>query len=334
LTVACALIAFSSLAAAGPLAAQENEPAHPLGSRFQDFGGIRTFLRAPHVDDLQKLQADVAVLGVPFDEGTTLRPGARYGPREIREMSLTYGWHRLQGAFYYIDGGRVALKGKRWADCGDVEIVPTQVARTFDNITEAVRAIAAKKALPVILGGDHAISFPAIRGLDGPPLMVVHFDAHLDTWDYGPEDLGHAGWVLHSARLPFVKRLVQIGMRGLANDEGAVKSARDAGSVIITAEELRRYGIKAALAKIPRSERIYVSIDIDVLDPSIAPGTGTPEVDGLSFDQLRQILVALPSKGRLAGMDVVEVTPYYDPGGITALAAARLVIDLVGAALP
>lgn len=315
------------------LGAQGWEPVHPLGSTYGDFGGIRTFLRAPYVRDLRELDADIVVLGVPFDEGTSSRPGARYGPREIREMSSSYSWHLRSGGFYYIDGGRVTLKGKRWADGGDVEVVPTQPARTFENVTEAVRAVVAKKAFPVILGGDHSISFPVIRALDASPLTVIHLDAHLDTWDLGPGDLGHAGWVLRVAKLPFVKSIVQIGMRGLANDPDAVEGAKRIGTTVITTEALRREGITAAVERIPRSERIYVSIDIDVVDPSLAPGTGTPEVGGLTFEEIDQLLRAIPSRGRVIGMDLVEVEPFHDPGGVTALTAARLIIDLAGAAL-
>jgi agmatinase len=236
-------------------------------------------------------------------------------------MSSTYSWHMRSGGFYYIDGGRVTLKGKRWADAGDVEVVPTQPARTFENITEAVRAVVAKKA------------FPVIRALDASSLTVIHFDAHLDTWDLGPGDLGHAGWVLRVAKLPFVKKIVQIGMRGLANDPDAVESAKRLGTTVITTEALRRDGIAAAVEKIPQSERIYVSIDIDVVDPSLAPGTGTPEVGGLTFEEIDQLLRAIPSRGRVIGMDLVEVEPFHDPAGVTALTAARLIIDLTGAAL-
>lgn len=327
IAILCALVSFA------PSRSQDWEPVHPLGHAYADFGGLQTFLRAPYVRDLKALDADIAVLGVPFDEGTTSRPGARYGPREIREASLAYSWHRHDGGFLYIDGGRVTLKGKRWADCGDVDVVPTQPAKTFDNVTEAVRAIIAKKAFPVILGGDHSISFPVIRALDAGPLTVIHLDAHLDTWDLGPGDLGHAGWVLRVAKLPFVKNIVQIGMRGLANDQDAVQNAARLGTTVITTEELRRSGVKAAIARIPRSGRIYLSLDIDVVDPSLAPGTGTPEVGGLTFDEIDELLRAIPSRGRLVGMDLVEVEPFHDPGEVTPLTAARLIIDLLGAAL-
>ncbi|HEU4401317.1 MAG TPA: agmatinase [Candidatus Polarisedimenticolia bacterium] len=327
------IAALCALALVVPGWSQESDPVHPLGYAYGDFGGLLTFLRAPYVRDLKALDADIAVLGVPFDEGTSSRPGARYGPRQIREASISYSWHRPSGGFYYIDGGRVTLKGKRWADCGDVEVVPTQPARTFENVTEAVRAIVAKKAFPVILGGDHSITFPVIRGLEASPLTLIHLDAHLDTWDSGPDDLGHAGWVLRVAKLPYVKNIVQIGMRGLANDRSAVENARRLGTTVITTEELRRDGLKAAIARIPRSERIYLSLDIDVVDPSLAPGTGTPEVGGLTFEEIDSLLQAIPSRGRLIGMDLVEVEPYHDPGEVTPLTAARLIVDLLGAAL-
>jgi agmatinase len=311
--------------------------ANPLG-HGQEFGGIRTFLHAPYIDEIERVDADIVVLGVPFDEGTSARPGARYGPRDIREASLMSAWARRNG-FFYIDGEQWVLRGTRWVDVGDVNVEPMDFALTFGRITEAVRAILRKRALPVILGGDHSISFPIVRAYDLPSLTIVHFDAHLDSYGDPPSRdaiptfvTDHGAWVSAVAQLPGIK-IAQIGMRGVTNDERGLNLSRKYGATVVTSEQIHRSGIQPALAAIPTSENIYVSLDIDVLDPSLAPGTGTVEVGGLTFQQLSDILRSLPSKGRLVGMDLVEVNSYYDPTGVTAQTAVRLIIDLLGAAL-
>jgi agmatinase len=325
------VLAVVMMAFAPSLGAQTPAPS-PLGNSSQDFGGIRTFLRAPYVRDLETLAADIAVLGVPVDQGTSNRPGQRYGPRELREASLIYAWAPENG-FYYIDTERTVLKGLRWADLGDVDVVPSDMDQTSRNISAAVAAILKRGSFPVVLGGDHSIAFSAIRGLGMSPITVVHFDAHLDSYGDGdPRVLNHGGWVQQAAKLPGV-RFVQIGMRGIANDAGGVSRSRALGSTIITAERVHREGVQAVLASIPDLGTIYVSLDIDVLDPSLAPGTGTVELGGLTFQQMHELLIGLPTKGRVVGLDVVEVNPFFDATGVTAQTAVRLIIDLLGAAL-
>ncbi|NDQ58176.1 MAG: arginase [Acidipila sp.] len=305
-------------------------PSALRGQAVPTFVGIRTFLGAPYVTKLDDLHADFAVLGVPFDEGTWGQPGERYGPRDLRESSQEYN-HDLTEGFYYIDGDRTVLKGKHWADVGDVEVWPTVPALTNDKVTAAVRAILARKAFPIVLGGDHSITFPILRAFD-IPLTVIHIDAHLDTWTGAPGNLDHASHILRAAALPQVKNIIQIGMRGLANDPEAVGNARKIHTTVFTSEEIHRSGVASVVGKIPPSENIYITLDVDVLDPSVAPGTGTLEPGGLSFFELHDLLMALPAKGKLVGFDVVEVNPYRDPSGRTAQTAVRLMIDLLGAA--
>jgi agmatinase len=316
-----AAIAFVMLAAA---------PASMSGQAVPTFVGIRTFLGAPYVTKIDDLHADFAVLGVPFDEGTWGQPGERYGPRDLRESSQEYN-HDLTEGFYYIDGDRTVLKGKHWADLGDVEVWPTVPALTGEKVTAAVRAILAKKAFPIVLGGDHSITFPIVRAFD-IPLTVIHIDAHLDTWNGAPGNLDHSSHILRVAALPHVKKIVQIGMRGLANDPEAVGNARKIHTTVFTSEEIHRHGVASVVAQIAPSENIYITLDVDVLDPTVAPGTGTLEPGGLSFQELHDLLTALPAKGKLVGLDVVEVNPYRDPSGRTAQTAVRLIIDLLGAA--
>jgi agmatinase len=294
------------------------------------FVGVRTFLSAPYEPDLDKLKADFAVLGVPFDEGTWGQPGERYGPRDMRENSQEYA-HDLTEGFYYIDGDRTVLKGKRWADVGDVIVYPTVPEQTDAKITEAVKKILAKRALPIILGGDHSITFPIVRAYD-IPLTIVHIDAHLDTWNGAKGNLDHASWVLRVAKLPTVKNITQLGMRGIANDLEAAGNARALHTKIVTSEEIHRHGVSAAIEAIPQSENIYVTFDVDSMDPTLAPGTGTLEPGGLNFAEIDDLLRAIPTKGKLVGLDIVEVNPYRDPSGRTAQTAIRLMVDLLGAA--
>ena len=294
------------------------------------FVGIRTFLSAPYQPDLGKLNADFAVLGVPFDEGTWGQPGERYGPRDLRESSQEYA-HDLTEGFYYIDGDRTLLKGKRWVDVGDVLVYPTVPAETNQKITDAVKSILAKKSFPIILGGDHSITFPVIRAYD-VPLTVVHIDAHLDTWNGAKGNLDHASWVLRVAKLTTVRKIVQLGMRGIANDAEAAGNAKALGTKIVTGEEIHRRGVSVAIDAIPPSENIYVTFDVDSMDPTLAPGTGTLEPGGLTFAEIDELMLGIPKKGKLFGVDIVEVNPYRDPSGRTAQTAIRLLVDLLSAA--
>src|SRR5215469_1563448 len=271
---------FVGMLTTSNLMAEEPPCASPV-----NFAGIRTFLSAPYVPRVEDLKADFAVVGVPFDEGTWNAPGARYGPRELREGTAMYKMCDLSLGFYYIDGDRVVLKGKRWADVGDVETWPTVPAQTNDSVTRALRAILVRKALPVVLGGDHSITYPVLRAYD-VPLTLIHFDAHLDTWTGAPGNLDHASWVNRAAQLPNVKNIVQIGMRGLANDFEAMDNFRKIHSTLITSEKIQRRGVPWALSQIPVSDNIYVTVDVEVMDPAQAPGTGTLEPGGLSFFEL------------------------------------------------
>jgi agmatinase len=321
-----AALALVAILPARSLFGQDPPCASPV-----NFAGIRTFLSAPYVPRIEDLKADIAVVGVPFDEGTWNAPGTRYGPRELREGTAMYKMCDLSLGFYYIDGDRVILKGKHWADVGDVETWQTVPVQTNDSITRTIRAILAKKAFPVVLGGDHSITFPVLRAYD-VPLTLIHFDAHLDTWTGAPGNLDHASWVNRAAKLPNVKNIIQIGMRGLANDFEAMDNVRKINSTIITSEQIHRRGVEWALSQIPKSENIYVTVDVDVLDPAVAPGTGTLEPGGLSFFQLDDLLTGLSAKGYLLGVDVVEVDD-RDHSGRTAQTAVRLIIDLLGASL-
>src|SRR5919201_5584745 len=299
------------------------------GQAVPTFVGIRTFLGAPYLTDLDALRADFAVIGVPFDEGTWGWPGERYGPRALRESSQEYN-HDLSEGFFYIDGDRTVLKGKHWVDVGDVPVMPTVPIETDDKITDIIRKVRAHGAFPIVLGGDHSITFPVLRAFD-LPVTVIHFDAHLDTWNGAPGNSDHASWVNRAAQLQMVKKIIQLGQRGLANDEEAMANARKAHTTIITAEQIHHKGREWVLAQIPMLGNIYITFDVDVMDPTLAPGTGTLEPDGLNFTEIDGLLQGVTSKGQLVGMDIVEVNPMRDGSTRTEQTAIRLLIDTLGA---
>jgi len=300
------------------------------------YSGLCTFGKAPYQPDWEKIDARVAVLGVPFDEGTSNRPGTRYGPRHIREASDIYAY--LRGGFrgwYDCEADREILPDGSLVDIGDVKVTPTEPQTTFALTTQAVETVLAQGAFPVILGGDHSITFPCLRAFAGRPVDVVHLDSHTDFLDdMGGARYAHGSPLKRSSELEHVGRVVQVGIRGLNNGHAMMENARAYSCTIITAREVLEDGIDRAVERIPPLGDIYLTLDIDVLDPSVAPGTGTPEFGGLDYPQVRRLIEALPGRGRLVGMDLVEVNGLYDPTGRTAQVAARLIIDVLGAAFP
>ncbi len=302
-------------------------------SGMQTFTGIPTFLSAPYQPDRSKVEADIAVIGVPLDEGTWGWPGERYGPRALREATGDYKQYNLLDGFYLIDEDRYILKGKRWVDTGDVEVPPTVPRQTFENLTKAIQEVQARGAFPLVLGGDHSITTASIKA-HSEPLTIIHFDAHLDTWTSSPGNVDHSSPIRRAAEeLPNVKKIIQVGMRGLANDIEAVTNARKIGSIVITSEKIHKNGVEWALSQIQPTENIYVTLDVDVMDPSVTPGTGTYEPGGLTFLQMDGLLKGVAKKGHVVGFDVVEVNPMRDPSGRTAQTADRLILDFLGEAL-
>ena len=298
------------------------------------FTGIASFCKLPIHTDLATLKANVAVLGVPYDGGSTNRPGARFGPRAVREASTLYSYfeHGERG-YFDVEEGRRLLSDVDIVDAGDVDILPTLTDATFVNVTRAIQLILSHGAMPVVVGGDHSVTFPVVRAFDASdgPIDVVHLDAHVDyNATFLSVEHAHGNPMRHVHRLPFVRNLTQIGIRGLVVAERSYKDALERGVKIATARDVQRHGVAYAVEMIPPSDRIYVSFDVDVLDPCFAPGTGTPEVGGLSYLEVKEILRGIAAKGKVVGFDVMEVNPLYDPAAVTAQTAARLIIDFLG----
>lgn len=300
----------------------------------------RTFFNAPLCPDIQQLNADIAFIGVPFDQGTLGRPGARFGPDALRDAPRAYSYSDPYGrqsaaeGFFDIDAQQELLRGITMADCGNVPIVPSEITANFDRITRAVQQAAQRGALPAIIGGDHAITFPAVRGLSQfAPLNLVHFDAHLDyTHDIQDALYTHASPIRRCRELPYVSHITSVGIRS-ARRIPYQEAIRD-GSLIISRRRFRELGPQAVADLIPPAENLYITFDVDVLDPSQAPGTGTPETGGLFYEETRQCLTALLSKSNLVAFDLVEVAPPYDNSQLTVQIAARLIQDILAARFP
>jgi agmatinase len=297
------------------------------------FVGHCTFGKRPIATDWDKIDADVAVLGIPYDMGTQYRSGARFGPRAIREASTLFSFGHGGAYDHEDDVTYLPLDKVRIVDVGDADIVHTDTAKSHANAERAVRKILERGAMPVVLGGDHAVNIPCIRAFSGHgPVHIVQIDAHLDFVDvrHGVRE-GHGNPMRRAAEQSHVSGLTQIGIRNVSSTarEG-YEDARARGSTILSVRQARRLGTQGVLEKIPQGARYYVTIDIDGFDPSIAPGTGTPSHGGFLYYEVMEILQGLVKRGSVVGVDLVEVAPAYDPSGITGFLGAQVLLNFIG----
>ena len=296
------------------------------------FVGIATFGKRPYVEDWGTLDADVAILGAPFDCGTQFRPGARFGPRAVREASTLFSFGHA-GAYDHEDDATYLGPEVRIVDMGDADIVHTDTEASHANIEAGVRAALAAGALPVLIGGDHSVNIPAIRAFDDQgDFHIVQIDAHLDFVDerHGVRH-GHGNPMRRAAEKDYVTGMTQLGIRNVSSTarEG-YEDARARGSDILSVRQVRRLGTEAVLARIPAGARVYVTIDIDAFCPSIAPGTGTPSHGGFLYYEVLELMQGLARRHEVIGLDLVEVAPDYDPTGSTAILAAQLLMNTLG----
>jgi agmatinase len=291
------------------------------------FAQPATFMRLPHVTDPKGL--DVAIVGVPFDGGTSYRSGARYGPREIRNQSSlirSYNFFQKVSPFDRLNV----------ADVGDIDAPPVSIEKCYEAVEAGIGAIAGAGARPIVVGGDHSISLPVLRALAKRhgPLALVQVDAHIDTWD---EYFG--GKYFHGTpfrraieeRLVDGRRFVQIGIRGSMYGEGDFDFHREHGITVIDIEQVKERGVAWTVGEIRRiaTGPAYMTFDIDGVDPAFAPGTGTPEVGGLTSHEAQRLVRGLAGLS-LVGGDVVEVSPLYDgPGQITAVLASNVMFEFL-----
>jgi agmatinase len=305
-------------------------PHHrPLDARVMPrFSGVRTFARLPHTTDLDGL--DAAVYGIPFDTATTFRSGARFGPEAIRSASsLIRPFHPVFGLDLF--------EALSVADYGDLPVAPGDTLETYRRVEAALEPIVEAGAFPLAMGGDHSITLAELRVLSRKhgPLALVQLDAHADTWDeYFGQRYFHGTTFKRAVEEGVVEpgASVQAGMRGSLYAADDLQVSRDLGYRLLTGDELRGFGPDGfgdVVRERTGGRPIFLSFDVDFLDPAYAPGTGTPEIGGFTTGEALALLRSLRGLA-LAGADVVEVAPAYDgPGQQTALAAANVLWELL-----
>lgn len=296
------------------------------------FVGITTFGKRPYQPDWSAIDADVAVLGAPFDAGTQWRAGARFGPRGVRDASTLFSFGHA-GAYDHEDDATYLPAEVRIVDIGDADIVHTDTVKSHANIEAGVRAILQAGALPVVIGGDHSINIPCIAAFDGQdPFHVLQIDAHLDFVDerHGVRN-GHGNPMRRAAERDYVTGLTQVGIRNVSSTaKEGYADARAMGSQILSVRQARTLGSQGVAAQIPKGARVYITIDIDAFCPSIAPGTGTPSHGGFLYYEVLELLQQVVNAHEIVGLDLVEVAPDYDPTGSTSILAAQILLNTLG----
>lgn len=297
--------------------------------------GRPTFLDVPRCTDLRALDADVAVLGVPFCVPYDVQTAAAQsrGPAGLREQSMRYvPWYATN---YDFDFGGELFAGRsvRIVDCGDVAVAAGHWDQAPHAAAEAVEQILARGAVPFVLGGDDSVPIPVLRAYaEQPPMCIVQIDAHID-WRDDREGLreGLSSPMRRASEMRWISGMAQIGLRGFGSARrGEFDDARAYGSVLIGAADVHRAGVEAALAKVPAADRYFITFDVDGLDPSIAPAVASPAFGGLTYDEATGIMRGVAMRGRIAGFDVVEIMPDADGGALTCRIAVRLILNLIG----
>ncbi len=297
------------------------------------FAGINTFMKAPYCERVADVgKYDAAVLGVPFDGGTTYRPGTRFGPQGMRRISALY-------TPYNFEIGVDLREQMTLCDVGDVFVIPANIEKTFDQISRAVGHVFASGALPIVLGGDHSIGFATVRGIaehTDRKIGIIHFDRHADIQEKDLDERMHTTPWFHATNLPNVPatNLVQIGIGGWQVPREAVKEARERDTTIISMTDVERLGLdrvaEIALEQAWKgADAVYISFDIDSVDCGFVPGTGWPEPGGFLPREILYLLGAVAKEG-ICGMEVVEVSPPYDISDITSLMGVRAIVDVLG----
>ena len=297
------------------------------------FVGICTFGKYPYIEDWDNINADVAVMGAPFDFGSQFRTGSRMGPRAIREASTLFSFGHAGAYDFEDDITYLPSKTTKIVDIGDADIIHTDTLKSHANIKFGVEKILDSKAIPIIMGGDHSINIPCIDAFEKEdPFHIIQIDAHLDFVDqrHGVK-YGHGNPMRRASEKKYVSGMTQIGIRNVSSTakDGYI-DARSQGSSIFSVRHFRRLGIEKILETIPKNKRYYITIDIDAFDPSIAAGTGTPSHGGFYYYEVLELLDAIIQRGDVIGMDLVEVAPDYDLSFSTSTLAAQLLMNAIG----
>jgi agmatinase len=296
------------------------------------FAGINTFMKAPYIEDVNRVgEFDVAVVGVPHDSGTTYRPGTRFGPQGIRRISALY-------TPYNYEMGVDLREQIRLCDVGDIFTIPANNEKSFDQISKGIAHIFASGAFPIILGGDHSIGFPTVRGvcrhLGDKKVGIIHFDRHVDTQEIDLDERMHTCPWFHATNMANApaKNLVQLGIGGWQVPREGVKVCRERGTNVLTVTDICEMGLEAAAQfAIERAtdgtDCVYISFDIDCIDAGFVPGTGWPEPGGLLPREALKLLELIVRNVPVCGLELVEVSPPYDISDMTSLMACRVICD-------
>ncbi len=296
------------------------------------FAGINTFMKAPYLEDVNRVgEFDVAVVGVPHDSGTTYRPGTRFGPQGIRRISALY-------TPYNYEMGVDLREQISLCDVGDIFTIPANNEKSFDQISKGIAHVFASGAFPIILGGDHSIGFPTVRGvcrhLGDRKVGIIHFDRHVDTQETDLDERMHTTPWFHATNMANApaENLVQLGIGGWQVPREGVKVCRERGTNVLTVTDICDMGLEAAASyAIERAtdgtDCIYISFDIDCIDAGFVPGTGWPEPGGLLPREALKLLELIVRNVPVCGLEVVEVSPPYDVSDMTSLMATRVICD-------
>jgi len=296
------------------------------------FVGVSTFAKRELVTDWSQINADVAVLGAPFDFGTQWRAGARFGPRGIRDASTLFSFGH-SGAYDHEDDVTYLTEDVKIVDIGDADIIHTDTIKSHKNIEKGVRSILKAGALPVVLGGDHSVNIPCVNAFSNSgPIHILQIDAHLDFVDerHGVK-YGHGNPMRRAAEKNYVTGLTQVGIRNVSStSQEGYEDAKAMNSDILSVRQTRKIGPKNLVGRIPKDSNVYVTIDIDAFCPSIASGTGTPSHGGFLYYEILEILQHLSKQNKVVGIDLVEVAPDYDHSGSTTILAAQILLNFLG----
>jgi agmatinase len=305
------------------------------------FGGLVSFMRCTVCTDLENINADVAVLGIPTDDGTGWIPGSRFGPRRLRELSMRFASGFNGTGYWNIDDGREylqdAIMHKRIVDCGDVDVIYTRPDLTADNVTKAIRTVLARGAIPIILGGDHAIPISVVSAYEEfeEKITVIQFDAHMD---YQPfvhgVTLSHGNSMRSIRAMPHVERIIHAGIRSFRTSKSDYLDSLQDNNVVLTTKQMQETNNECLAEVLPKRGKVYVTIDIDSLDLPLVPGTACPEPSGFKYDELRSALLMVADQCDVIGFDMVEVNPMLDvPSQSTSFIAVQLVVEFLGRCL-
>ena len=296
------------------------------------FAGINTFMKAPYLEDVNHVgEFDVAIVGVPHDSGTTYRPGTRFGPQGIRRISALY-------TPYNYEMGVDLREQITLCDVGDIFTIPANNEKSFDQISKGIAHVFASGAFPIILGGDHSIGFPTVRGvcrhLGDKKVGIIHFDRHVDTQETDLDERMHTCPWFHATNMANApaKNLVQLGIGGWQVPREGVKVCRERGTNVLTVTDITEMGLEAAAQfAIERAtdgtDCVYISFDIDCIDAGFVPGTGWPEPGGLLPREALKLLELIVRNVPVCGLEIVEVSPPYDISDMTSLMATRVICD-------